>query len=178
MMLHCQLADNFYTNKFGLCRSWSAWKPNQTTPTSLPFDTKACDKWISTLIHNLENNDCWGLNQWSGRFLGITGWDSVCITGCKSSRLHVHILQFPFIKLGLYSTTSSKMIVNFPAVLNFNRFICNQLPVHSPQYDHRSKQPPSQVDFPENINKNLYHGTPPTNSNKTPGGGIEFIATF
>ena len=35
--------------------------------------------------------------QWSGRFLGITGWDP---SVCKSNRLHVDILQFSFIKLG------------------------------------------------------------------------------
>ena len=34
--------------------------------------------------------------QCSGRFLGITGWDPGV---CKSNRLHVHILRFPFIKL-------------------------------------------------------------------------------
>ena len=35
--------------------------------------------------------------QWSGRFLGIPGWDP---SVCKSHRLHVDILRFSFIKLG------------------------------------------------------------------------------
>ena len=34
--------------------------------------------------------------QWSGRFLSITGWEP---SVCKSNRLHVDILRFPFIKL-------------------------------------------------------------------------------
>ena len=70
--------------------------------------------------------------QWSGRFLGITGWD---LGVCKSNRLHVHILWFSFIKIGIYSMISSRMIGNFPTILNFNwlflklnRFICNYLP--------------------------------------------------
>ena len=36
-------------------------------------------------------------DQWSGRILGITGWDP---SVCKSNRLHVHILRFSFSKLG------------------------------------------------------------------------------
>ena len=50
----------------------------------------------------------------------------------KSNRLHVDILRFFFIKLGYVFIDSSKMIGNFPAVLNFdwlflkvNWFICN-----------------------------------------------------
>ena len=35
--------------------------------------------------------------QRSGRILGIIGWDP---SVCKSNRLHVDILRFPFIKLG------------------------------------------------------------------------------
>ena len=49
-----------------------------------------------------------------------------------NNRLHVGILQFPFIKLGYNFISSSKMTGNLPAVLNFNqlflklnRFICN-----------------------------------------------------
>ena len=38
---------------------------------------------------------CW--DQWSGRFLGVIGWDP---SVCKSNRLHVDILRFSFIKLG------------------------------------------------------------------------------
>ena len=38
------------------------------------------------------------LGQWPGRFLGIiVGWDP---SVCKSNRLHVDILWFPFIELG------------------------------------------------------------------------------
>ena len=37
-----------------------------------------------------------GSDQWSGRFLGITGWDP---SVCKSNRLHVDILWCSFIKL-------------------------------------------------------------------------------
>ena len=37
------------------------------------------------------------LVQWSGRFLGVTGWDP---SVWKSNRLHVHILRFPFPELG------------------------------------------------------------------------------
>ena len=37
--------------------------------------------------------------QWLGRFLGITGWDP---SVCKSNRLHVHILQVSFTKLGIF----------------------------------------------------------------------------
>ena len=59
----------------------------------------------------------------------LTGWDP---SVCKCNRLHVHILRFSFIKLGVYSTIYSIMIGIFPPVLNFawlllklNRFICN-----------------------------------------------------
>ena len=38
-----------------------------------------------------------GLEQWSGGFLGIIGWDP---SVCKSNRLHIDILRFSFIKLG------------------------------------------------------------------------------
>jgi hypothetical protein len=44
----------------------------------------------------------WGFEQWSGRFLGVIGWD---LSVCKSNWLHVDILLFFFIK--------------------FNWFICN-----------------------------------------------------
>jgi len=37
------------------------------------------------------------LEQWSGRFLGIIGWDP---SVCKSNRLQVDILRFSFITLG------------------------------------------------------------------------------
>jgi hypothetical protein len=43
---------------------------------------------------------CWlqmNLQQWSGWFLNIIGWDPSI---CKSNRLHVEILRFSFIKLG------------------------------------------------------------------------------
>ena len=70
-----------------------------------------------------------GASQWSERFLGITDWDP---SVCKSNRLHVHIVQFSFIKFGVYSIYSSKMTGDFLAILNFNRlflkldrFICN-----------------------------------------------------
>ena len=56
--------------------------------------------------------------QWSGRFLGIIGWDP---SVCKSNRLHVDILRFFLYYIGVYSINSSKMIGNFPAVSNFNR---------------------------------------------------------
>ena len=52
------------------------------------------------------------------------------IFGCN--RLHVDILRFLHYKIGVYSINYSKMIGNYPAVLNFNRlflklnwFICN-----------------------------------------------------
>ena len=37
------------------------------------------------------------LPQWSGRFLGIIGWDP---SVCKSNRLHIDSLRFSFIELG------------------------------------------------------------------------------
>jgi hypothetical protein len=49
--------------------------------------------------------------QWLGRFVGIIGWEP---SVCKSNRLHVDILRFSFIKLGVYSSiNSSKVIGNF-----------------------------------------------------------------
>ena len=69
------------------------------------------------------------MHQCSGRFLGITGWNASIY---KSNWLLVHILRLSFIKFGVYSIDSSKMIGNFPVVVNFNRlflklnrFICN-----------------------------------------------------
>ena len=64
-----------------------------------------------------------------GIFLIIIGWNP---SVCKSNWLHVNILRFSFIKLGLYSINSPKMIGNLPTVFNFNQlflklnqFICN-----------------------------------------------------
>ena len=66
--------------------------------------------------------------QCPGRFLGIIGRDP---SESKSNRLHVVIFQFSLL-IEIYSIDSSKMVYNFPAVLNFNRsflklnqFICN-----------------------------------------------------
>ena len=45
------------------------------------------------------NESAWSATvtcQWSGRILGITGWDP---SVCKSNRSHVDTLQFSFIKL-------------------------------------------------------------------------------
>ena len=64
--------------------------------------------------------------KWSERFLSIIGWDP---SVGKSNQLHVDILQFFLYTVGVYSINSSKMIGNFPTVLNFNWFICNKLPV-------------------------------------------------
>ena len=49
----------------------------------------------------------------------------ILISVLLSDRLHVHIPPAFLYQIGVYSTNSSKMIGNFPAVLNFNRFICN-----------------------------------------------------
>ena len=46
--------------------------------------------WI-TVLSNLK----FSFIQWSGRFLGIIGWDP---SVCKSNRLYVDILRFSFIK--------------------------------------------------------------------------------
>jgi hypothetical protein len=54
----------------------------------------------------------------SGEIFGITSQDP---SVAKSSRLHVDIFRFSFIKIGVNAINSSKMIGNFPAVLNFNR---------------------------------------------------------
>ena len=53
-----------------------------------------------------------------GRFLGIIGWGP---SVCKSNWLHVNILQFFFYESGVYSIDSTKMVGNFPGILNFNR---------------------------------------------------------
>ena len=84
------------------------------------------------LLHwpqNWQHLVCSTLDQWSGRFLGIIGWDP---SVCKSNRLHVDILQFSCIKLGYILYIFLKWLVVFPEVSNFNwlvlklnRFICN-----------------------------------------------------
>ena len=69
--------------------------------------------------------------QWSGRFLAIITRE-ILASVCKPSRMF-DILRFSFLyKVGIYAINSSRMIGNFPAVLNFNRlflklnrFICN-----------------------------------------------------
>ena len=60
--------------------------------------------------------------HWLGRFLDIIGWDP---SVCKSNRLLIRILRFSFIKLGVYSINSSKMIGKFPAMLNFTSYSSN-----------------------------------------------------
>ena len=74
--------------------------------------------------------------QWSGRFLGMMGWDP---SVPKPNRLHVDILRFSFIKLGyIYSINSSTMIGNFPAVLNFSRVFLKRnvfFPIIAPGHD-------------------------------------------
>ena len=68
-------------------------------------------------------------NQSPGILLGIIGQNPGV---SKSNRLHVVIFQFFFYDTGAYSIDSSKMMGNFPEVLDFNRlflklnrFICN-----------------------------------------------------
>ena len=48
--------------------------------------------------------------QWSGRILGIIGWDPSI---CKSNRSHVDILRFSFIKLGYILQIPLKWLVIF-----------------------------------------------------------------
>ena len=48
--------------------------------------------------------------QWSGRFLGIIGWDP---SVCKSNRLHVHILGFSIIELRYIPYIILKLLVIF-----------------------------------------------------------------
>ena len=96
--------------------------------------TFSCNFWVSWprwLVARCKDLTFW--EQWSGRFLGTISWDPRV---CKSNWLHADILRFSFIKLGISSIYSSKLIGNLPAVLDFNwlflqlnRFICNQLPV-------------------------------------------------
>ena len=94
----------------------------QKLPCAQSTRLKRYDNWVDRQL--------WpSTNQRSGRFLGMIGCD---LDVCKSDRLHVHILQFSFFKIGVYSSNSSRMISNFPAVLNLNwiflklnRFICN-----------------------------------------------------
>ena len=73
---------------------------------SLRPSCKAYEDWIKLwLSPNLLSNinalntfsKSWVLKWWSGRFLGIIGWDPRV---CKSNWLHVDILRFFFIKLG------------------------------------------------------------------------------
>ena len=63
------------------------------------------------------------------KFLGIIGEDP---SDSKSNRIHVDIFQFLLDSFEVYSIDSSKMIGNFPKVLNFNwlflklgQLICN-----------------------------------------------------
>ena len=55
--------------------------------------------------------------QWSGRFLGITGWDP---SVCKFNRYMSTSSGFPLLN-GVYSIDSIRTVGNYPAVLNFNR---------------------------------------------------------
>ena len=79
--------------------------------------------------------------QWSGSILGIVGWDC---SVCKFIQLHVDILRFSFMRLGYILYIPLQRLVNFLAILNFNRFflklnrfICNWLFVLP---DHRCMQ--------------------------------------
>ena len=82
-------------------------------------------KVLATVLALTQSTSGW-VSQWSGRFLGITGWDPVT---CWHPPIFLYWI-------GVYSTiNSSKIIGNFHALLNFNRlylklnqFICNQLP--------------------------------------------------
>jgi hypothetical protein len=76
----------------------------------------SCGNYQVNYLHRIISSQ----QQWSGRFLGITIWDpSVCES--KLNRLHVDILRVFFIKLGIYSTNSSKLTGDCPAVSNFNQ---------------------------------------------------------
>ena len=59
-------------------------------------------------------------------FLGIIGQDP---SVSKCDRLHIDIFRFSFTDLKVYSVDSSKLIGNFPEVLNLNGLILNWLSV-------------------------------------------------
>ena len=66
----------------------------------------------------------------SGEILGIIGQDP---SVSKSNQLHVDIFRFFFYLSQVYSIDSSRMMGNFPEVLNFNQlflklnqFVCNK----------------------------------------------------
>ena len=66
----------------------------------------------------------------SGEIFGIIGQDP---SVSKSNQLHVDIFRFFFYLSQVYSIDSSRMMGNFPEVLNFNRlflklnrFVCNK----------------------------------------------------
>ena len=60
--------------------------------------------------------------QWSGRFLGITGWYPRV---CKSNRLHVHIVRFSFIEMGYILQIPLKWSVNFLQSLTSTGYFTN-----------------------------------------------------
>ena len=123
----CYVFQAFHKNyqskegsSFLLCFGRSNLKPwnrayyyNLTGPTLHMLPT-----WTSTVVCTLAGNPSPGANhiygtvrlhlrlelcekrwanQWSGRILGIIGWD---LSVCKSNRFHVDILRFSSLKLG------------------------------------------------------------------------------
>ena len=61
------------------------------------LDSQQCHGHGSWLVCEVGLIGIFRTVQWSGRCLGINGWDA-CV--CKSSRLHVCILWFSFNKMG------------------------------------------------------------------------------
>ena len=93
-------------------RNWSPAHLTSRKFRATKFDCGACSFMNPFRTMNREN---WRLvtdepAQWSGRFLGITGWDP---SVCKSNRLHVDILRFSFIKLGYILWIPLKWSVSF-----------------------------------------------------------------
>ena len=69
------------------------------------------------------------MHQWSGRYLGTTGWyPSVC----KSNRLHVDILRVSFIKLGyiILIIPLKWSVIFLQSWTNFKRLFLKLKPVH------------------------------------------------
>ena len=97
-------------SKFNIMHIWMHNSWEKLTPARSTITTMGYWRTLHKFIHrgwrgSIQNNipTCWGwfflngLHQWSGRFLGIIGWDP---SVCKSNRSHVDILWFSFVKLG------------------------------------------------------------------------------
>jgi hypothetical protein len=114
------------------------WSPAHLTPRKFRATKFGCGACSSMNPFRTMNRENWRLvtdepAQWSGRFLGITGWGPTGLQVRPVDYMWTSSGVFRY-EIGVYSIDSSKMMGNFNFLqswnfnrlfLKLNRFLCN-----------------------------------------------------